>query len=250
MNRYALISDIHANLPALEAVFARIEELGITEIGCLGDVVGYGPDPEACIDLVMERCRFTLKGNHDWGLEGRLHEFNTLAREVLEWTRKRLKPGLLQSPKKQRWRFLMELPERHEEWGALFVHGSPRDPIKEYVMRSDGFLNPEKLLDLFSRIEGRCFLGHTHWPGFTGEDFRFHQAVNGNLEMRLPEGRCLVNAGSVGQPRDGDPRACFLVVEGNRLTWERVPYDVAETQRRIMEAGLNPYLAERLRKGR
>ncbi len=247
---FALISDIHANLAALEAVLDRIDALGIREVHCLGDLVGYGPEPEACIDLVERRCGFVLKGNHDWGLTGGFHEFNSLAREALEWTRRRLKPGLVPGGRRRRWSYLRSLPERVQRDGMLFVHASPRDPIREYVMRTDGLLEPEKLLDLFSRFDGLCFVGHTHWPGWTGEDFQFRRAEGETCEVRLPKGRAIVNAGSVGQPRDGDPRACFLTVDGDLLRWHRVPYDVERTKRGILAAGLNPYLGERLERGR
>ncbi|MEZ5989805.1 MAG: metallophosphoesterase family protein [Planctomycetota bacterium] len=248
---FALISDLHANLSALEAVLRRIEELGIPEVCCLGDLVGYGPDPEACIDLVRERCRFTLRGNHDLGcIEGSLHEFNPLARESLLWTRKRLRPRLLSPRSKRRWDFLAKLPERVDRDGMTFVHASPRDPIREYVLKSDGFLDPEKLEANFARIEGPCFVGHTHQPGFTTRDYRFHQATSDRLVWDLPQEPCIVNVGSVGQPRDGDPRACFLVVDEGRLLYQRVEYDLRRTQQRILEEHLSPYLAERLALGR
>jgi len=248
---FAIISDLHSNLAALEAVFRRIDELGIEDVYCLGDVIGYGADPEACIDLVMKRCQFTLQGNHDWGLtQDRLEDFNPLARDSLLWTRKRLKPRLFSPKRNRRWRFLAELPTRVDRHGMRFVHASPRDPIKEYILKSDGFLDPEKIEDNFSRIDGPCFNGHTHWPGIMRQDFRFSQATADRLEFELPEGRSIINVGSVGQPRDGDPRACFLVVDDKQLRYQRVTYDIERTQRRILEAKLSPYLAERLGKGR
>lgn len=248
---FAIISDLHANLPALEQVFRRIDELGIETVYCLGDVVGYGPEPEACIDLVMKRCVFTLMGNHDWGLvEHQLDEFNPLARESLMWTRKRLRPGLISPGKRKRWNFLSSLPQRMDVDGLHFVHASPRDPIKEYVLKSDGFLEPEKMEANFAKIQGPCFNGHTHWPGFTTEDYRFHQATSERLEWEMPKGPCIINVGSVGQPRDGDPRACFLVVDASRLLYQRVEYDVELTRQRILDSKLSPYLADRLLRGR
>lgn len=246
---FALISDLHSNVPALEAVFAKIDALGIEDVRCLGDIVGYGAEPERCLDMVRERCRFSLRGNHDWGMFDGLDEFNSLAREALLWTRRRLRPGL--NPKRWgRWRYLKNLPERMYEDGDLFVHASPRDPIREYVLKSDGFLNPEKLEDLFARFEGRCFLGHTHQPGFTGEDLRFHAATGDGAVLKLPEGKAMINAGSVGQPRDGDNRACFCVVDAETVTYHRVPYDIEKAQHLILQAGLSPFLAERLERGR
>lgn len=250
MSVVAIISDVHSNMFATEAVFRRIDELGIETVYCLGDVVGYGPDPEPCIDLVRERCEFTLKGNHDWGMTGDLRDFNPMAQESLMWHRRRLKPGLFSPGKKKRWNWLLDLPERVEREDALFVHASPRDPIKEYVLRSDGFLDPEKMEDLFSRFEQRCFVGHTHWPGWHSEDFRFHQATEDHAECVLPDSKTIVNVGSVGQPRDNDPRACFAVLDGSRLQYHRIPYAVAETQRRILDIGMSPWLADRLERGK
>lgn len=248
---FALISDLHANLPALEAVLARIDELSIQDIYCLGDVVGYGPWPEECVDLVMERCRFTLKGNHDEGmLTGQMHDFNPLARESLLWTRKRLKPGFFAPRKKRRWQYLEGARSRVDQDGFTFVHASPRDPIKEYVLKSDGFLDPEKMEENFRQIEGPCFNGHTHQPGFTTGDFRFHQASADRLVWDLPKGPSIINVGSVGQPRDGDPRACFLVVDEGKLLYQRVEYDIPRTQKEILVQRLSPYLAERLVHGR
>ncbi len=248
---FAVISDLHSNLPALEAVFARIEELGIEDVRCLGDVVGYGADPEACLDLVSERCRFVLCGNHDWGvIESKFDEFNPLAREGLEWTRSRLRPGLFSPARRKRWRFLRSLRHRMECDGMLFVHASPRDPIKEYVLKHDLFLDPEKIEELFDCISGPCFNGHTHWPGILTPDFRFQQQTPEQLDFPMPEGKSIINVGSVGQPRDADNRACFLVVDGDRLRYQRVDYDIEEAQRRILDAGLSPYLAERLALGR
>jgi hypothetical protein len=186
---FALISDLHANRPALEAVFRAIDSLGIQDVRCLGDVVGYGAEPEPCIDLVMERCEFTLSGNHDQGVVlGQLDDFNPIARESLLWTAKRLKPSFWHPGRRKRWMWLKTLPHRVERDGYLFVHASPRDPIKEYVLKTDGFLDPEKMEDLFSRIQGPCFVGHTHWPGYTDEDFRFHPQSPNQTEFVLPRG--------------------------------------------------------------
>ncbi len=248
---FAVISDLHSNLPALEAVFRRIDELGITDVRCLGDVVGYGADPEACLDLIRERARFSLCGNHDWGvIESGLDEFNPLARESLEWTRRQLKPGFFSRAKRSRWNYMRDMPRRVELDGMIFVHASPRDPIREYVLKSDVFLEPEKMEALFACISGPCFNGHTHWPGIMTEDFRFQQQTPDCLDFDLPPGKSIINVGSVGQPRDSDTRACFLVVDGNQLRYQRVEYDIEEAQRRIHAAGLSPYLADRLGLGR
>lgn len=250
MTTFALISDIHSNIEALEAVFRRIDDLGVRDVMCLGDVIGYGADPEPCVRLVMERCRWTIMGNHDWGLFNSLEEFNPLAREALLHTRKRLKPSLWHPRRKVMWEFLQSLPERREEHGYLFVHGSPRYPIMEYVLKSDGFLEPEKMVAIFALIDRPCFVGHTHWPGVHRADFRFTQATDAQRSFALGEEPVIVNVGSVGQPRDGDPRASFAVVTEGTVEIQRVDYDYRPTQAKIVAARLHPALAERLARGR
>jgi len=250
MSAFALISDIHSNLEALEAVFARIDQLAVAEVYCLGDVIGYGADPEACTELVMRRCKWTIQGNHDWGLFHELDDFNPLAREALLFTRRRLKPGLFSARKRAMWAFLRDLPDRMERPDYLFFHGSPRDPIMEYVLKSDGFLEPEKLRDILSRIDRPCFVGHTHWPGIHRSDLRFTQALDGQSTFDLGPEPAVVNVGSVGQPRDGDVRASFAVVTDRRVEIHRVAYDLRGTQRKILAAGLHPALAERLARGK
>lgn len=247
----ALISDVHANLAALETVLARIDQLGVERIGCLGDVVGYGAEPVACVRLVMERCGFCIRGNHDWALFHDMRDFNPLARDALLFTRRKLSGGWLGGRRKPLRSFLAQLPERREEEERLFVHGSPRDPVMEYVLKSDGFLEPEKIRENLALTGERlCFLGHTHWPGIHGPDGRFVTADDEHHSFALGGGPHLVNVGSVGQPRDGDPRACFVVVDGRQVEYHRLEYDIQRTQARIQAAGLHPALAERLAKGR
>lgn len=249
MSTFALISDLHSNLEAVTAVLQRIENLGVREIACLGDVVGYGPDPLPVTLLVMQRCKWTIQGNHDWGLFHELDDFNPLARDALFYTRNQLRPGFLRPRRRAAWEFLRGLPERMEAHGFLFCHGSPRDPVMEYVLKSDGFLEPDKMAQLFALLDRPCFVGHTHWPGVHGPDYRFTQATDEHATFRL-QGPCIVNVGSVGQPRDGDPRASFAVVDGDRVEIHRVAYDFRRTQAKIHAAGLHPALAERLARGK
>jgi diadenosine tetraphosphatase ApaH/serine/threonine PP2A family protein phosphatase len=247
--KFALISDLHANLEALEAVLARIDELGVEEVACLGDIVGYGADPLPVARLVMRRCAWSIQGNHDWGLFHDLDDFNPLAREALVYNRHLLQPGLLRFGRGPVWEYLRRLPQRMEAHGFLFCHGSPRDPVMEYVLKSDGFLEPEKLERIFALVDRPCFVGHTHWPGVHTPDFQFHQATDERRRFRL-DGPCIVNVGSVGQPRDGDPRACFVVVDGDLVEFHRVPYELRRTQAKILATGLHPALAERLARGK
>ncbi|MCA8954522.1 MAG: metallophosphoesterase family protein [Planctomycetes bacterium] len=249
MTEFAIISDLHSNLPALEAVFRRIDELGLGEVLCLGDVVGYCAEPEPCVRLVMRRCKWTLMGNHDWGLFHDTSEFNPLASEALVYNRKLLKPTLFRPGRRAPWRYLEGLPDRMADHGYLFFHGSPRNPIMEYVLRSDEHFDPEKLDEIFRLIDRPTFVGHTHHPGITRADRHFTPATDDNRVFDLDE-PCVVNVGSVGQPRDGDARACFAVVADGKVEILRVPYDYHRTQAKILAAGLHPALADRLGRGK
>lgn len=250
MTRFAVISDLHGNLEAVEAVFACIDQLGVEATVCLGDVVGYGPDPGPTTRLVMQRCKWTILGNHDWGLFHSLEEFNPLARDALFYTRRRMKPNLFLPQRRAAWNFLRTLPDRMQDFGYLFFHGSPRDPVMEYVLKSDGFLEPEKMQQIFAAIDRPTFVGHTHWPGIHRGDFKFTQAIDDQVRFELRGEPCVVNVGSVGQPRDGDPRASFAVVTDGVVEIHRVGYDFRRTQAKILAAGLHPALAERLARGK
>jgi len=252
--KVAVISDLHTNREALEAVFAHIRSLGVQTIYCLGDVVGYGPDPEFCVDLVRGHAQFTLMGNHDEALFHGASDFNPHARSAIEFTRQRMLPRWYSSSeKKARWRWLRELPLFHREGRFTFVHGSPRDPVREYVLSTDGFLNPAKLRAVFDSFEGIAVAGHTHHPGMHTDDLRF-QGLDGREELTLPlpeDGHIFLNVGSVGQPRDGDNRASFAVIEDHQVTWYRVPYDFRTAMDKILSTGaLSEILARRLQIGK
>jgi diadenosine tetraphosphatase ApaH/serine/threonine PP2A family protein phosphatase len=252
--KIALISDLHSNRPALEAVFADIEEQGVSRVACLGDIIGYGPEPEWCIDQVMERCEWSIMGNHDEALFTGAAEFNSYARSAMDYTRKRLKPKWYRGSKtRERWSWLRNLPTTSREDRFLFVHGSPRNPVREYVLSTDGILNPTKLRAIFDAYEGVCLAGHTHQPGIFWPNLRF-QGLGGADEMifDLPrDEQFFLNVGSVGQPRDGDNRACYVILEDERITWRRVPYDFRLTMDRILEIPELPeVLARRLSVGR
>ena len=250
-----LISDLHSNREALDAVFAVIDRLpNVERIFCLGDVIGYGPDPEYCVDKVMQRCEVCLLGNHDEALFVGAADFNPHARSAIEFTARRLRPGWLPSgAKKTRWDFLRARPTTHRVGRFLLVHASPRDPVREYVLATDGLLNPEKIEAIFRSFEGVCLMGHTHQPGIFRRDLRFEvPPASETSEAELPAGeQALVNVGSVGQPRDGDNRACFATLEDTRVRWYRVPYDYTKTMEKIRATqGLDEVLARRLAIGR
>lgn len=252
--KVAVISDLHSNREALEAVFQHIGSLGIKRIFCLGDVVGYGPDPEFCVDLVRGHAEVALMGNHDEALFHDACDFNAHARGAIEYTRRRMKPHWLSGgEKKARWRWLQDLEISHREGRFNFVHGSPRDPIREYVLSTDGFLNPDKLNAIFDGFEGVAVGGHTHHPGMHDETMTFH-GLDGSeaCTMKIPiVGKYFINVGSVGQPRDGDNRSCYAVIEDESVTWHRVPYDFSVTQRKIRDTGeLSEILAKRLTLGK
>ena len=234
--RLALISDLHSNLEALTAVFADIEAQGIDHIGCLGDVVGYGPDPAACVDLVRKKTDFCLLGNHDEALLVGARDFNPHARQAVDWTRECLKPRWYHGAvRKDRWTWLTQLQPQHSLDGFYFYHASPRDPVREYVLSTDAMLNREKLEGIFAILEGTCFVGHTHYPGVFDSKLRW-TGLEGESTLRFPlqeDGPYVFNVGSVGQPRDGDNRACYAVLEDDAVTWHRVPYDYRATMAKI-----------------
>ena len=252
--KIALISDLHSNREALSAVFEHMDGQDVSKVYCLGDVVGYGPEPEYCVDVVRERAELCLMGNHDDALFHDAMDFNPHARGAIEYTRERMRPKWYSSgAKKRRWAWLEGLPETHEEGRFLFVHGSPRDAVREYVLPTDGFLNPEKLMGIFESFSGVAVAGHTHHPGIHDEAMRFH-GLDGedSCTMELPlDGKFFVNVGSVGQPRDGDNRACYAVLEEDAVTWHRVAYDYRETMNKILATGeLSELLARRLAVGK
>jgi diadenosine tetraphosphatase ApaH/serine/threonine PP2A family protein phosphatase len=236
MARFAIISDLHSNIEALGAVFARLDREGVDRILCLGDVVGYGPDPEHCIDLVMQRCQLTLCGNHDEALLRGAHDFNPVARQVIEYNRRMLKPTLLSgSARRARWKFIETLPVSHREADFLMVHGSPRDPIHEYIMKTDVIFVPDKIRDIFQHFEGLCFVGHTHFPGVFTDDLQFRDPSQLDYAYEWKGEKAIVNVGSVGQPRDGDPRASCVIVEDRLIRFLRTDYDIATCQRKIYD---------------
>jgi predicted phosphodiesterase len=246
----AIISDIHGNLEALQAVLRDIESQGVTDIYCLGDVVGYGPNPRECVDLVM-RCKLVLLGNHDQGAMFDPDGFNEAAEKAIFWTRTQLEANVGErTAREKRWEFLAERPRTHRENGFLFVHGSARNPLNEYVFPEDIY-NQRKMERIFALVEKYCFQGHTHVPGVFTENLQFHDPQELDYAYRLDGRKTLVNVGSVGQPRDGDWRACYVLLDGEELRYRRVEYDVDATVKKIYAIpDLQNFLGDRLREGR
>jgi diadenosine tetraphosphatase ApaH/serine/threonine PP2A family protein phosphatase len=250
-----LISDIHGNLAALRAVIADMESCGAHRIVCLGDVVGYGPFPGECLDIV-QRCGAVLMGNHEEAMLYGADNFNPRAKRAIDWTREHI--GQADGPEavSRRQQILQNLKIHAKQGQFLFTHASPRQPTREYVMPRD-IKNVGKMREIFSLIGHICFVGHTHVPGVFLEDLTFTRPNElwANTFFVEPGEKALVNIGSVGQPRDGDIRASYCILDddpgGPRVIFRRVEYDVEETARAI-EANehLDNHLAERLRHGR
>ncbi len=246
----ALISDVHSNLEALHNVLDDIRQQDVAEIYCLGDIVGYGPNPRECVDFAM-KCDVCLLGNHDQGALFDPEGFNSGAERAIFWTRDQLERGDGNAAASQRrWDFLGELPRNHQETNLLFVHGSARNPLNEYVFPEDIY-NQRKLEKIFALVERYSFQGHTHVPGVFSHSCEFYTPEELNYEFPLGEEKVMVNVGSVGQPRDGDPRACYVVLEDEKLTFRRVEYPLEETIEKIHGIpDLDNFLGDRLRDGR
>jgi predicted phosphodiesterase len=248
----AVISDIHANLEALEAALAEIERRKVDEILCLGDVIGYGPNPIECLDLVMKRCSVTLMGNHDFAVFYEPYNFNVGAEQACFWTREQFETDTDAERRAARWRFLGGLNVCEKRPGVLMgVHASPRRPINEYIFPDDIYTNPNKFGPIFDRVERICFVGHTHVPGvfLEGPDFYSPDELDNRFEVGKE--RAVVNVGSIGQPRDRDPRSSFVLFDGSSVEFVRVAYDVDRTAKKVEAIGeLDNFLGARLRDGR
>jgi len=248
----AILSDVHANLEAFQAVLEDIQQYEVTEIICLGDVVGYGPNPKQCIDLAAD-LDVVLKGNHEHALMAEFEgsNFNARARDSIDWTREQLNPlGEDREANLKRWDFLGNLEEVHRDGDLLYVHGTPRDPVGEYLYPRDIY-RPEKLHAILDEIDWLCFCGHTHVPGVWTQDLIYLTPQEVNYRYHLVKKKTIVNVGSVGQPRDTDKRATYVLFDGSRVIFRKVDYPVELTALKINSiAELDPYLAERLMQGR
>lgn len=234
----AVISDVHSNLEALNAVLADLQQRGIKTIINLGDSVGYGPDPLACVDLLQKNCAINLCGNHDYSVLHQIDGFNPVARAAVEYVRGLMTPAPDETDphKLRRWEFLQNLQPLYEAAPFEFMHGSPRQPITEYVLPSDPELDPFKLDGIFRAMGQLCALiGHTHYPGIVeegGESFIAVSKLTDNT-YHLSGRKAIINVGSVGQPRDNDIRAGYVIIHHQQITWHRVHYEVAQTIRKI-----------------
>lgn len=243
--RYAIVADIHANLAAFTAVLEDIGRRGgVEELWCLGDVIGYGPDPHQCIELLRQRHHICVAGNHEWAAIGKIDTayFNPAAAAAGHWTAQQLSP--------EDALFLESLPLTLEKGDFTLAHGSPREPVREYLRST------ATALENFAHFQSPfCLVGHSHVPLVFEYDKTGTCSLSefpDNAVLTLAENRLIINPGGIGQPRDGDPRASYAIYDGETrsVTHYRVPYDIEATQSRMMEHGLPPSLVTRLSYGR
>ncbi|MBI3725246.1 metallophosphoesterase family protein [bacterium] len=247
--RIAFISDLHSNLEALKAVLADIDSKRVKKIVCLGDVIGYGPDPNPVIDIARRSFSLVIEGNHDEAVGRRIpSRFKRIAARAALWTRKQLKPrlGAKNPTQSERWRYVRTLPATHRIGDWLLAHGSPISNMDYVTEKIEALMVFDRDMD-----DARaCFLGHTHIPGIfvlEGEEqVHYVPAVEGK-RFKVAKRKMIVNVGSVGQPRDGDNRACWVLArDDGSFSFRRVPYEIEKTADKISKAGLHKSLAQRL----
>jgi diadenosine tetraphosphatase ApaH/serine/threonine PP2A family protein phosphatase len=248
---FAIISDIHGNLEGLKAVLDDITARRIRNIICLGDVIGYGPNPKECLDLTASVVDECLLGNHDQAVLYGPISFHLAAEKACFWTRKMLEEERDSAKRNHRWKFLGDRLIKLQYDNMLFVHASPRRPINEYIFPEDVFTARSKLESIFERFEGTCFVGHTHMAGVFTEGPEFLPPDQLRAGWRLGRQKAVINVGSVGQPRDRDWRSCYVIVDDTFAHFVRVEYDVDKTVAKIHEVpDLDHWLGNRLRDGR
>jgi predicted phosphodiesterase len=237
--KIAIISDIHANLAALEEALTAIHELQPDKIVCLGDIIGYGPRPNECVDLIRQNCQVCLMGNHDHAVLGLTdtYHFNQYAREAINWTRRTLTI--------QNKAFLESLTFSHHENEILYVHSTPSHPEEWHYILSE-----YEAKQYMEKIKQKvCFVGHSHIPVI----FSSEQGIltSDEIQLNTASGKYIINVGSIGQPRDGDPRLCFVFydTENFHINFIRKEYPVQVTYNEILENSLPPFLAMRLLAG-
>ncbi len=241
--KIALISDVHGNLEALDAVLFDIRERGIKDIACLGDLVGYGANPNECIELINGLAHPVIAGNHDWAVLGKTDysNFNPVARAAVEWTKNNTKTRNLE------YLAGLELVARLRKKSIRLVHATPKKPEEwNYLFDLADFREQFQFFD-----EPICFIGHSHEPLFVKIEETSVQLVSGNPLSVRQDSRYIINVGSVGQPRDLDARASYAVLDAAGPTVEivRLTYDIPKAQSKIMAAGLPEFLAMRLARG-
>jgi len=248
----AIVSDIHANVEAFGVVLEDIKNQNIDEIVCLGDIIGYGPNPKQAVDMASE-FNAILRGNHEHALcdEFEAQNFNPKARSAVDWTREQL--SMLSDDREanaKRWDLIGDLELIFESGDVMYAHGSPRDPVSEYIYPRDIY-RPKKLEGIFEHVKWLCFVGHTHVPGVFTDDMEYKTPDELGFTYTLTKKKTIINVGSVGQPRDGDPRACYLIMDGQTIHWRKLHYPFAQTVQKIESIPeLDGFLAQRLKEGK
>lgn len=238
---YAIISDVHANLEALKAVLQDIKGRKIKDIVFIGDAVGYGPDPNECLDILSKKCMVMIAGNHDHAAVGltNIEYFNQYARDAIEWT--------VSSLTRKSITVLNSLPLINflDKDSIMLVHSTPKKPEEWHYLISlwDAEVNFNYFEQMF------CFLGHSHQPFIIERLSSGEMLSYKDMAMIKKKSRYIINAGSVGQPRDRDPRACYAIIDDEKIEIIRVEYDIEKTQTKMKTAGLPVHLIERLAKG-
>ncbi len=239
--RYAIISDVHSNLEALNAVLEKIEKEKVDDLLFLGDSVGYGPNPNECIDIIKKEARVLLAGNHDHSVLGLtdVEYFNPYAKAALEWTKEVLT--------NENMAFLNTLPitMRLQEEEIYLVHSTPKEPEQWHYLSNtrDAYIN----FHFFT--ERICLAGHSHEPIIIEQLPEGNMIVHKDCTDIKDEHRYIMNVGSVGQPRDGNPDAVYALLDKNSIEIKRVSYDIVLTQKKMRDVGLPSYLIERLARG-
>jgi predicted phosphodiesterase len=262
MPTIAILSDIHANINAFNAVLEDLKSAGGADrMYCLGDVVGYGPRPNECLALARKLFQLTLKGNHEEAIAKGAKDFNEMAKRAIDWTRtKIIRDYNTATPEElANWAYVANLPEKFVDGMIQYVHGAPQDPVNEYIMPMD--CDPQtktygqKLYTAFTMTPWVTFCGHSHMPALYCQDGLF---VSASFQKQLswtlePNLRYIINVGSVGQPRDGDNRSCYLIFDPDqrKITWRRIHYDIQDTYNQVLmcREGLDIGLGERLFRG-
>lgn len=246
--RMAIISDIHGNLEALQAVLRDIDKYDPKEIVCLGDTIGYGPQPRECLEIIRQRCSLILMGNHEHAILYGAEQFTPLAQVAIDWTARVMRdPETLD--------FISSLGCEYDRDNCKYVHGSIRDPLMDYVREADSpwvfFKLVKTLQDDFKNFN-ICFVGHNH-RAFLGTEvgyiFPHDSGPAPMVKFHIGTQKAYVSVGSVGQPRDGDWRSSWLMFDGQDVEYHRVEYDREKTIGLILRSGLPKFLAERLRMG-
>ncbi len=264
----AIISDLHGNMPALDVAIADARERGVQRFVCCGDTVGYGAQPREALELVMRLCvagaryedgveledGICLRGNHEDALLNSAEDFNPKARAAIEWTHREISEGGTRERGFDYWDFIGELEPCATDDIAMFAHGSPREPVREYLLPRDIHEKSKMAANFAAMTREVCFVGHSHVPAVYYEDGRLYQPndTEGPYDLSLGPGRrAIVNVGSVGQPRDSDPRLSYVIFDGSTVQFVRLEYDHATSATRIRAvAELPDYLADRLAHGR